>query len=98
MNKANLQGQGVLLSDIPSEIDDSLHALHLAFYHLVEVFLLDVGEHEEVDGSCVWNRRILRDIFTQSLVEILCQERSVRGLSKKPQYKQTWYFPAEHAP
>jgi hypothetical protein len=64
MNQANLQGQGVLLSDISSEIDDSLHALHLAFDHLIEVFFLDVGEHEEVDGSCIWNGRILRDILT----------------------------------
>lgn len=98
MNNTYLQGQVVLLSNIPCEINDSLHTLHLAFDHLIEVLFLDVGEHEEVDGPCIGNRRILRDKFTQRLVEILCQERSVRGLSKKHQNVQAWCVPVEHAP
>jgi len=48
-NEAYLQGQIVLLSNIPCEINDSLHALHLALNHLIEVLFLDVGKHEEVN-------------------------------------------------
>lgn len=48
-NKAYLQGQVVLLPDIPSEINDSLHALHLPLDHFIEVLFLDVREHEEVN-------------------------------------------------
>lgn len=49
VNKAYLQGQVMLLPDIPSKIDYSLHTLHLALNHLIEVLFLDIGEHEEVN-------------------------------------------------
>lgn len=70
-SRTDLKRQVVLLPDIASELDDTLHALHLSLNVWVEVFFLHLREADEMDRSSITSRRILRDIGSQRLVEVL---------------------------
>ena len=65
------------LTEDTSQLNDSLHALHLSLNDNVEVLLLDIREGQEVDGTGVARLRVLRDEFPQALVEVLGQEGRV---------------------
>lgn len=57
-----------------SQLNDSLHALHLPLNDDIEVFLLDLGEQQEVDGSCVTGLGVFGDEWPEGLVDVLGQE------------------------
>ena len=78
--KAYLEREVVPLAQHAGELDDGLHALDFAFDDLVEVFLLDLGEGQEVDGADVTGLGVLGDEFPETLVDALGQERRVGGL------------------
>jgi hypothetical protein len=81
MASTSLQGEVVALADRACELDDGLHALHLALDVRVEILLLDLGKTEEVHRTRVDDGRVCGDERPQALVQILRQERRVRRLS-----------------
>ena len=62
------------------QLDDGLHALDLSLDDNVEIFLLDFGERQEVNGSCIAGGGIFRNKWPKRLVDVLRQERRVRRL------------------
>jgi len=67
----------MFLSDIPSQFDDGLHALDLAFDNDIEVFLLDLWEGEEVDRAYISCRGVFRNERSECLIDVFCHEGSV---------------------
>ena len=67
----------MLLTDIPRELDDGLHALHFALDDLVEILFLDFGEGQEVDGADVAGLGVLGDELAETLVDVLREEGCV---------------------
>ena len=70
------------LAQYTRQLNDGLHALDLPLDDDVEVLLLDLGEHKEVDGPGVAGLGILRDERPQALVDVLRQEGCIRGLQQ----------------
>ena len=66
----------MLFAQVPGELNDGLHALHLALDNLVEVLLLDLGEGQEVNGTGI-GFGVLRHEWLQALVDVLREERRV---------------------
>jgi hypothetical protein len=71
----------VPFSDISGQLNNCLHPSHLSLDNDIEVFLLHLWEHQEMDRSAIWNSGVIGDELSQRLIDVLCQERRVRGLN-----------------
>lgn len=73
-----LQGKCMPIPNISCEFNDSLHPLNLSFDSLIEVFLLNLREQQEVDRPRIRLVRIFRDERSERLIDVLSQEGGVR--------------------
>lgn len=51
-------------TNVTRELDNGLHPLNLSFNNGIEVFFLNVGEEQEVNGSSITGRGVLGDKFS----------------------------------
>ena len=57
-------------ADVPSELDDGLHALDLTLNIRVEVFFFHLWEAQEVDRASVPCCRVFGDKRPEGLIEV----------------------------
>lgn len=66
----NLERDVVLFSNVPRQVNDSLHALYLTFDISVKVLFFHFGEAQEMNRTRVALGGILWNVFPKRLVEI----------------------------
>ena len=65
------------IPNISCEFNDSLHPLNLSFNSLIEVFLLNLREQQEVNGPRIKLTRVFRDERSERLIDVLSQEGGI---------------------
>ena len=68
------------IPNISCEFNDSLHPLNLSFDSLIEVFLLNLREQQEVNGPRIRLTRVFGDERSERLIDVLSQEWGVGRL------------------
>lgn len=68
--------------DVSSQINNSLHALHLSLDVCIKVLRLYFGESQEVYGARITGCGILGNEQSQRLIDVLRQERRIRRLGR----------------
>jgi hypothetical protein len=67
----------VFLSNVSGQLYNRLHPLNLSLNIGIKVFVFDLWEAQEMDGSRITGRRIIWNERTERLIDILRQERRV---------------------